>query len=104
MRTGLEAQRLEPFRHGNPIKIRLRLDHKGQSPSSRGSGGGIGDADAEALPELGELTLDLGGGKVGRHCTHSLRDPADYALAELLPAEGVAVLVQHLDADRCLLC
>lgn len=97
--AGLEAEGLEALGHGDGVEVALRLDDKSEAPGAVGGGA----AQAEALPELGELALDLGGGEVGGHGTHALADPTDHAPSQLPAPQGVPVLVERADADGRLL-
>lgn len=95
--AGLEAEGLKALGHGDGVEVGLSLDDK--SEASGGIGDGAATAHAEALPELRELALDLGGGEVGGHGVHALADPADHAPAQLPSPQRISVLVERPDAD-----
>lgn len=95
--AGLEAEGLQALGHGDGVQVGLGPDDEAEAPNA----GPV--ADAQPLAELGELALELGGGKVGGHGAHALADPAHHALAQLPPPQRIPVLVHRPHADGRLL-
>lgn len=85
---GLQADGFEPLGHGDGVEVRLGLDDEGEPRHG-----------PHPLPDLGKLPLGLCGCEIGRHGPHPLADPPHDALAEMLLAEGVAILTYGPDAD-----